>query len=100
MDSFHLESSSTSWTPGVCRPRPHFRARRGDGGVGTHEWGDIQGIYADAHRGGTGGGDGLVKKNLKVNGLAVYGNPMQDGNPCSVRLSTLPADQAVAMLDR
>lgn len=53
--------------------------------------------------GGGGGdfiGDRLVKKTLQLNQLAVYWNPAEDGNPCSMHLSDIPVEQAEVVIGR
>lgn len=47
-----------------------------------------------------GGHDSLVKKELNLNQLAVYWNPTEDGNPCSMHLSDIPVEQAEVVLSR
>lgn len=52
---------------------------------------------------GTAGGsrsDRLVKKELRVNQLAVYWNPAEDGNPCSMHLCDIPVEQAEVVISR
>ncbi|CAM9510658.1 unnamed protein product [Pylaiella littoralis] len=49
---------------------------------------------------GGGGGDRLVKKSLRLNQLAVYWNPAEDGNPCSMHLSDIPVEQAEVVISR
>lgn len=45
-------------------------------------------------------GDPLVKKNLQLTQLAVYWNPAEDGNPCSMHLSDIPVEQAEVVISR
>lgn len=45
-------------------------------------------------------GDRLVKKTLRLNQLAVYWNPAEDGNPCSMHLSDIPVEQAEVVISR
>lgn len=45
-------------------------------------------------------GDHLVKKNLQLTQLAVYWNPAEDGNPCSMHLSDIPVEQAEVVISR
>lgn len=45
-------------------------------------------------------GDRLVKKRLRLNQLAVYWNPAEDGNPCSMHLSDIPVEQAEVVIGR
>lgn len=47
-----------------------------------------------------GGHNSLVKKELNLNQLAVYWNPAEDGNPCSMHLSDIPVEQAEVVLSR
>lgn len=42
----------------------------------------------------------LVKKELQLNHLAVYWNPAEDGNPCSMHLSDIPVEQAEVVISR
>lgn len=53
-------------------------------------------------RGATGdvGRDRLVQKEIQLNQLAVYWNPTEDGNPCSMHLSEIPVEQAEAVISR
>lgn len=48
----------------------------------------------------TGDRDPLVKKNLQLTQLAVYWNPAEDGNPCSMHLSDIPVEQAEVVISR
>ena len=71
----------------------------GDGGGGG---GDGPDGAPGARVGGAGGGvgDRLVKKGLRLNQLAVYWNPAEDGNPCSMHLSDIPVEQAEVVISR
>ncbi len=72
------------------------------GGGGGGDGGDAGKASADsgAGAGGGGGSDRLVKKGLRLNQLAVYWNPAEDGNPCSMHLSDIPVEQAEVVISR
>lgn len=68
------------------------------GGGGGDDPGGAPGARVDEAGGGV--GDRLVKKGLRLNQLAVYWNPAEDGNPCSMHLSDIPVEQAEVVISR
>lgn len=71
----------------------------GGGGAGGSGAGSGSGSGSGGSRGVV-VGDRLVKKTLQLNQLAVYWNPADSGNPCSMDLSDIPVDQAEVVISR
>lgn len=123
MESLHAESTDQKWQ---ARPRPRAgpivrsqdcrtrtTAPAGGGGGGGEEKGPGQeggggGLPepseiddgAAVPRRWRGGGDRLVKKVLQLDHLALYWNPAESGNPCSMHLSDIPVEQAEEVISR
>ena len=85
--------SSSFWNSAVTRKRNGAKTGgRVSRGTTAPE---AEGVVA-----GTGGRDKLVKKELSLNQLALYWNPAEDGNPCSMYLSDIPVEQAEVVMSR
>lgn len=88
------ESGETGASAGVAAFGPGSSGGGGGGGGGDDGPNGARGAPV-------GGGDHrLVKKGLRLNQMAVYWNPAEDGNPCSMHLSDIPVEQAEVVIDR
>lgn len=93
------EDDETEVEAGGAAFDPASSSLGGGGGGGGGE--DYPNGAQGARVGGAGGGgDRLVKKGLRLNQLAVYWNPAEDGNPCSMHLSDIPVEQAEVVISR
>ncbi|CAM9592483.1 unnamed protein product [Choristocarpus tenellus] len=58
------------------------------------------GRVASGSLGRGGRNEHLVKKVVQLNHLAVYWNPAEAGNPCSIHVSDLPVEEAEVVICR
>ena len=112
MESLQVESTNQGWEVQPSpRSGPLSSSREAaadptageDGGVASAgpPSGDAASVAQKrAAAAGDSCGNPLVKKNLQLTQLAVYWNPAEDGNPCSMHLSDIPVEQAEVVISR